>query len=213
MLQQIGSARAKIHLIIHFHKISNSVCTFYSFRYSFFHIMCFHSSRQKAGVNGKSNENTSKRPASIKKEFIQSMVSLSSPHDPSGPIKCPILGPMLENEEIARPKASSKGSPIATMTNVESITSMKYTTKKTNTVRAICEVIVLWLMRTGSTAWGWSIFLNSAFVKRQTMSTRTHFKPPLVDPAQAPMMLTTVRMSHIVGCHVMKSSSVKPVVL
>lgn len=121
-------------------------------RLHYLHCKIIYSSRQNAGVSGNNKENTSKRPASIKKEFIQSMLSLSAPHEPSGPIKCPILGPMFEKDDIANPKASSIGSSIATIQKVESMISIKYTTKKTNTVRAVCDVMVVLLMRTGSTA-------------------------------------------------------------
>ena len=113
-----------------------------------------YSSRQKAGVSGNKRENTSRRPANIKKEFIHNVVSFSTPHEPSGPIKWPILGPTLLKEEIANPNESSKDNPIATITKVDNMMSMKYITKNTNTVRAVCEVIVVLLMRTGRTACG-----------------------------------------------------------
>lgn len=48
-------------------------------------ILKVYSSRQNAGVRGKSRENTSKRPANIKKELIHKTLSLSTPHEPNGP--------------------------------------------------------------------------------------------------------------------------------
>ena len=58
-----------------------------------------------------------------------------------------------------------------------------------------------------------SIWRNSVLVSFHTMSTRMHLRPPLVDPAQAPMILINERMSQMVGCQIIKSSSEKPVVL
>ena len=53
------------------------------------------------------------------------MASLSTPHEPNGPIRWPMLGPTLLNEDMASPKASSSDKPMATMAKVDSMMSMK----------------------------------------------------------------------------------------
>lgn len=47
--------------------------------------VCAYSSRQKAGVKGRSNEKISKRPASIRKEFIHKVASFKQLQEPKGP--------------------------------------------------------------------------------------------------------------------------------
>ena len=42
---------------------------------------------------------------------------------------------------------------------------------------------------------------------------RTHFMPPLVEPAQAPIKETNSRGTHVQACHSWKSFVVKPVVV
>ena len=68
-------------------------------------------------------------------------------------------------------------------------------------------------MRTGTTAAGWRMLLNSLPVILSIAMILTILNPPLVLPAQAPMNIRMLSTIHVSGIHFMKSADVKPVLV
>ena len=66
---------------------------------------------------------------------------------------------------------------------------------------------------TGSTALGWSMCRNSLLSTRKSISTRMLLNPPVVLPAQAPVNMSTPRMTHVMCGHAPASVFDSPVVV
>lgn len=118
------------------------------------YILITYVSFQKSGKKGRSSENISKRPASIRIEHTHNPVSGIASQESSGPTACPSVGPMLLNEEILSPTASSIGIPKAAKIPVPKTSRPAHIAKYTKIVRHISLVIIVWFMRTGNTAFG-----------------------------------------------------------
>ena len=66
---------------------------------------------------------------------------------------------------------------------------------------------------TGSMALGWRMRRNSLRNTLNTMTSRMHLKPPVVDPEQAPMNIRQPRTIQVMRGHMAASSLKMPVVV
>ena len=106
-------------------------------------------------------------------------------HEKAGP-HMPIPGPTFAKLEMITLYASSKSNPMTIIVNHPKKTNKTKTTKKAKTVLFVVDDTLSPLTRTGSTALGWRICLNSFLAMRAIMTARMHLMPPDVEPAQAP---------------------------
>ena len=98
----------------------------------------------------------------------------------------PSPGPILPILEITVPIDSRKPTPSPIIMSMLIIEITAYKKVKANTVDWMEGEITCLFTRTGSTALGCRICLNSFLETRLIMAMRIHFIPPVVDPAQAP---------------------------
>ena len=83
---------------------------------------------------------------------------------------------------------------------------------KAVSVRTTWLVSVVPSMRTGNMARGWRMCLNSLRASLASVSRRTHLKPPVVEPAQAPTAMMNSMTGSVNAGHSRKSKAMNPVV-
>ncbi len=78
----------------------------------------------------------------------------------------------------------------------------RYTKIKASTLDITLGEATCPLIRTGSTALGWMIRLNSLREILVRITMRMHFIPPDVLPAQAPITIRTISIPQKTGFHI-----------
>lgn len=131
-------------------------------------------------------------------EHTQVTLSGSELHDMTGPICVPSVGPTLLMQLNDIVIALVLSIPI-TIIIVAAISDIKtYKAKNANSdVMFDCGTLSPFTF-TGSTAFGWSMCLNSFIMIFSVITPRIHLNPPLVDPAHEPMNIHTPRITHVI---------------
>ena len=134
-------------------------------------------------------------------------------HDISGPICVPSDGPTLLTQLREMVMAFVLSIPKPTMI----VAVHKHV--KTNTAKNAHIVIIDDCGRdspfifTGKTALGCSMRLNSFLISLNTIMPLAHLKPPLVEPAHAPVNISIPNITHVRCGHCPASSLNSPVVV
>ncbi len=103
-------------------------------------------------------------------------------------------GPMLLMQAVTAVKVVTMSNPLRLKSRKETVKTIKYTVMKRWTLRICLSVRALPSNRVVVTALGWSIFRMSPQEVLAKMTIRATLMPPPVDPAQAPMNISTTKM-------------------
>ena len=109
---------------------------------------------------------------------------------------------MFPRLEMVHPNDSVRPTPNPSIANVPAIISTVYKKVNANTVERMEGEITCLFTRTGSTALGCMMCLNSFLETLASITRRMLFIPPVVLPAQAPIIIITVSMPHVIAGHV-----------
>ena len=109
---------------------------------------------------------------------------------------------MFPRLDIVHPNDSNKPTPMPIIARVPTIISTAYKKENASTVERMEGDITCLFTRTGSTALGCVICLNSFLDILANINKRMHFIPPVVLPAQAPIIIITVSVPHNTEGHV-----------
>lgn len=157
---------------------------------------------QNSGVNKSKTVNNSRRPSNIRNDSSHLAASGREFHEYAGPVS-PNPGPIFPMLDTTQPIDSSASIPIPIIINMPMIAIMKYKKKNASTVETMEGDMTCLFTRTGNTALGWRICLNSLRDTLARMTIRIHFSPPVVLPAHAPIIMTMVSNPQSMGVHSM----------
>ena len=119
-------------------------------------------------------------------------VSGNSLHEKAGP-HVPSPGPMFPILDMTVPIDSRNPTPKPIMTRMLIMAMIAYKNVNASTVDWIEGEITCLFTRTGNTALGCRICLNSFLATLKRITMRIHLIPPVVLPAQAPIIITIRR--------------------
>ena len=103
-------------------------------------------------------------------------------------------GPMLLMQAVRAVKVVTMSKPSRLSSRKETVNTRRYTVRKRWTLRMCLSVRALPSNRVVVTALGWSIFRMSPQEVLARITIRATLMPPPVDPAQAPMNISTTKI-------------------